>query len=98
VNATPKRVFGSPRSPEGPSARRVSVSLYPAHLQTLDQRERELNVGRSTLAQLLLEVEERDHVLRHELLNRLRRSRTTATPNKKEQHGSTQKHQLEDKQ
>jgi hypothetical protein len=72
VNTTAKRLLDSNRSPDGPVAKQLSVSLYPAHKQTLDQRERELNVGRSILLQMLLEIEQREGLLRRELLNRLR--------------------------
>jgi hypothetical protein len=95
VKMNPKRLFSTRRLPGEPPAKSVGVSLQQAHFETLVRREKELNVGRSTLCQVLLEIEERDHVLRHELMSRLRRARTTATPPAKDPNGSNQEHQLE---
>jgi len=64
-------MFGRPKSITGQLARALSISLYPSHLETLCQREREFNVPRSILLQILLEVEQRDALLRREVNNRL---------------------------
>jgi hypothetical protein len=69
---TPKRVFGALRPAKGQKAHRVSVSLYQAHKDIITQRETELNIGRSTLFQLLLEIDERCSLLRREVIQRLR--------------------------
>ena len=74
MKKTPKRVFGALRPVKGQIAQRISVSLYPAHQEILTQREQELNVGRSTLFQLFLEIDERQSILRRELIQRLRRT------------------------
>jgi len=57
--------------PGRPAGRALSVSFYPRHLDILKQRERELNVPRSILLQVLLEIECREALLRRELIARL---------------------------
>ena len=84
MQTMPKRLFGHRRSTKGRTVQRLCLSLYPAHHQTLHQRELELNVGRSTLIQILLEVEERNGILRRELLTRLRRPSRDQNPKTKE--------------
>lgn len=64
-------MFGQRKSTAGPRAIALSVSLYPEHMDILKQRERELNVPKSILLQLLLEIEKRDSLLRPELIARL---------------------------
>jgi hypothetical protein len=64
-------MFGQPKSVTGQLARAFSISLYPSQLDILLKREREFNVPRSILLQILLEVEQRDALLRRELINRL---------------------------
>ena len=64
-------MFGNPRSLIGKIAKTLSFSLFPRHEEILKQRQRELNVPKSLLVQLLLEVESRDGILRRELINRL---------------------------
>jgi hypothetical protein len=66
-----KKMFGQPKSQAGRLARALSVSFYPRHLDILKQRERELNVPRSILLQVLLEIECREALLRRELIARL---------------------------
>jgi hypothetical protein len=66
-----KKLFGQRKSVEGRLARTLSVSFYPLHICVLETRERELNVHRSILLQVLLEIEERDMLLRRELIARL---------------------------
>ncbi len=66
-----KKVFAAPRSRSGPAAQTWSFSLYPQHAALIRAREAELNLGRSGLVQLLLEVEEKRGLLREELLQRL---------------------------
>jgi hypothetical protein len=73
VTVNPKRVLGTVSPQPGASAIHTSVSLYPAHYETLNQRTRELNIGRSALLQMLVEIEQRQGLLRPELLRRLRR-------------------------
>ena len=74
-----KKVFAAQRSRSGPAARTWSFSLYPQHARIIRTRESELNLGRSGVVQLLLEMEERDRLLREELVRRL-----NATPSGKE--------------
>jgi len=81
-------MFGRPKSVTGQLARALSISLYPSHLDTLRQRERELNVPCSILIQLLLEVEQRDALLRRELINRLTEIKPVRLP---EPHPATSK-------
>ena len=71
MSRRPKKMFGQPKSQAGKLATALSVSLYPGHLSILRQRERELNVPRSILLQLLLEIERRESLLRRELMARL---------------------------
>jgi hypothetical protein len=66
-----KKVFAMKRSKCGPAARTWSFSLYPQHARIIRTRESELNLHRSVLVQLLLEVEEKRGLLREELLQRL---------------------------
>jgi hypothetical protein len=87
VNAKSKRVMANVGSEPADNAQRLSVSLYRAHFQTLVQRERELNVGRSTLIQILLEIEQDRGLLLPELQRRLRRP-NTATANHPKQKGT----------
>ena len=85
MNPSYKKLFGQPKSPIGPVARTLSVSLYPSHHELLARRERELNVHRSILLQLLLDVEEREGLLRRELAHRLRRP-VQLPPNQRKEH------------
>ena len=66
-----KKMFGQPKSDAGRLAKTMSISFYPQHLAVLQSRERELNVPRSILVQLLLELEEREGLLQRELIARL---------------------------
>jgi len=52
-------------------------------------------VGRSRLIQILLEIEERDYLLRREVLNRIRRTATPETPKPQIAHANAQISQLE---
>ena len=71
VSTIHKKRFGQPKSRVGRLARVLSVSLYPTHLQLVARRERELNLHRSTIFQVLLEAEQRENIIRRELLGRL---------------------------
>ena len=66
-----KKVFATPRSRCGPAARTWSFSLYPQHARVIQARDSELNLHRSVLVQLLLEVEEKKGLVREELRARL---------------------------
>lgn len=88
MKVIPKRIYGTQRLPGEPAAKSVTLCLREAHRQTLDQREKQLNVGRSTLIQVLLEIEERDHLLRRELVSRLRQPSKTPTPPTHTEHAS----------
>jgi hypothetical protein len=68
---TRKRNYGCPRTLGMKAAQTYSISMYPRHLAMLGQRAKELNVSRSVAMQLLCEIEERDCLLRAELLKRL---------------------------
>ena len=72
---TKRRIYHAP-SPDGPQAAPLSLSIYPQHLRMLRDRERELNVHRSVLVQLLLEIDQRDGLLRQELVHRLHNHQT----------------------
>ena len=84
-NTPKKKLFGQPRSAAGRLAKALTVSFYPNHMDVLTQRERELNVPRSVLLQLLLEIESRESLLRPELIDRLTVIKTRAlhAPRKK---------------
>ena len=71
MNKAHKKVFATPRSKCGPVARTWSFSLYPQHARVIQARESELNLHRSVLVQLLLEVEEKKGLVREELRERL---------------------------
>jgi hypothetical protein len=71
MKAPPKKVFAMPRSMSGPAAQSWSFSLYPRHARIIRARESELNLHRSVLVQLLLEVEEKHGLVRQELARRL---------------------------
>jgi len=90
-----KHGFGRKRRPADALAKSVGLSLQPAHFQILARREKELNVGRSRLIQILLEIEERDYLLRREVLNRIRRTATPETPKPQIAHANAQISQLE---
>ena len=70
-NRLRKTVHGRPRNAVGTLTKALSISFYPEHLDVLSQRVRELNVPRSVLLQLLLEIEAREDLLRQELIGRL---------------------------
>lgn len=53
------------------SARVISFSLYPEQYELLVGREKSLNVGRSFLIRVLLEIEQREELLRKEMVRRL---------------------------
>lgn len=67
-----KHPLGNRKSQTGRLATALSLSLYPAHVDLLRQRERELNIPRSLLLQLLLDVEASRNLLRQEVLKRLK--------------------------
>jgi hypothetical protein len=66
-----KKLFSHIRSKAGRLAKTITVSFYPEHLRALRVRASELNISKSILLQLLLEIEFRDGVLRRELIARL---------------------------
>ena len=70
IRKTKARVYHR-RSTQGRQSSCLSVSIYPEHLRILRERERELNVHRSVLLQLLLEIDERDGLLRREVQQRI---------------------------
>ena len=73
-----KRLDGTDR------ARPLSVSIYPQHERILEHCEVEFQVSRSVLLGLLLEIEQRDAVIRKEMVRRMRCNNWTAvTPEKK---------------
>ena len=88
VNATTPRVSGLVGSLRRANSKRICVSLTEAQYQTLNQRERELNLGRSRLVQLLIEAEQDQPRLRSEILRRLRRPSTDNNPTTKGPHDS----------
>ena len=75
-----KKIFGQPKSPAGRLAKTVSISFYPKHLAVLLARERELNMSRSVLLQIMMEMEEQKGLLREELIARLTNTNTGAPP------------------
>jgi hypothetical protein len=72
MTKTSKKSFAQPKSPTGRLAHSLSFSLYPSHQAILAGREKEFNVQRSILLQILLEIEQREGLLRRELITRLR--------------------------
>ena len=70
MNANTKSVLHNARSVAGRIASILSFSLYPRHLKLIRLRERELNIGKSYLLQVLLDIEEREGLLRRELIAR----------------------------
>jgi hypothetical protein len=67
-----KRQFTFKRGAGSRRAHPLTVSMYPEHEDILRFREREFNVSRSSLLGLLLEIEQREGLLRPELVRRLR--------------------------
>jgi hypothetical protein len=67
-----KRRFAFKRSERGHRARPLTISMYPEHLAILETRQSELNVNRSVLVGLLLEIDEQQGLLPRELVRRLR--------------------------
>ena len=89
MNNTPKSVLRKVRAETGRLASALSFSLYPRHLELIRSRERELNIGKSSLLQVLLEVEEREGLLRKELVSRLTNqpfAASTAIPPRQQPH------------
>jgi hypothetical protein len=76
-----KKLFGQTKSAAGRLAKALSISLYPKHVDVLRQREQEFNAPRRILLQLFLEVEQREGILRRELIARLtkRKPRSATT-------------------
>jgi len=72
MSCKPKRRFAFKRRAGTEKARPLTVSIYPQHQAILQVRERELNISRSVLLGLLLEIEQREGLLRPELVRRLR--------------------------
>ena len=66
-----KAAFKSRHSRNGKVAKTYTVSFYPEHVDTLRQREKELNVPWSLCLQLLVELERQAPNLRRELIKRL---------------------------
>ncbi len=66
-----KKIVGQQKSAEGQLAKVMSFSLYPRHRNLVLRREQELNLHRSDFAQVLFEIEERDGLVRRELIARL---------------------------
>jgi hypothetical protein len=66
-----KRVFGQPRSPLGKQSHSLTISLYPHQRDVLSRRERELNLHRSVIIQILLDAEETSGLVRQALIARL---------------------------
>ena len=77
---TSPRVSGLVSSLKRANTKRICVSLAEAQYQTLNQRERELNLGPSRLIQLLIEIEQDQSRLRSEILRRLRGSSIDNNP------------------
>ena len=75
-----KKQFSHIRSKTGRLAKTITVSLYPEHLRALHVRASELNISKSILLQLLLEIEQRDGILRRELIARLTTPETGVKP------------------
>jgi hypothetical protein len=73
-------MFGQPKSAIGRLAKTLGISFYPQHVALLRSRERELNVPKSILLQLLLEIEQRDGLLRRELVARVTNLNTGEQP------------------
>jgi len=72
MSCKPKRRFAFKRRAGTEKARPLTVSIYPQHQAILQVRERELNISRSVLLGLMLEIEQRDGLLRKELVRRIR--------------------------
>jgi hypothetical protein len=72
VSYEPKKRFAFQRRAGSSRARPLSVSIYPQHERILEQCELEFNVSRSVLLGLWLELEQRDGMIRKEMVRRLR--------------------------
>jgi hypothetical protein len=68
----PKKRLAFKRRTGSQRARPLSVSIYPQHERILEQCEIEFNVSRSVLLGLWLELEQRDGMIRKEIVRRLR--------------------------
>jgi hypothetical protein len=68
----PKKRLAFDRRTGSQRARPLSVSIYPQHERILEQCELEFNVSRSVLLGLWLELEQRDGMIRKEMVRRLR--------------------------
>ena len=70
-----KQLFRLKDESEGALAKALSISFYPRHLDILAQRAKELNVPRSALLQLLLDLEATRGLVCPELIRRLELAR-----------------------
>ena len=69
---THKKKMARKQSQTGRLAQALSLSLYPDHLSLLQEREREFNIPRSILMQLLLDIERHRGLLRPEIVARIK--------------------------
>jgi len=67
-----KKGFAHTKSRNGRLAKALCVSIYPNHTDVIQRRMVELDLPKSILIQLLLEVEERDGIIRHEIQRRMK--------------------------
>ena len=72
VNNPSNSPHGAPEPTQAKPQSTISISLHPPQAETLTRRSKELNLGRSRIVQNLLDVEERDGLLRHEIAARLK--------------------------
>jgi hypothetical protein len=73
-----KKGFAHPKSRTGRLAKALCVSIYPNHTDVIRRREAELDLPKSILIQLLLDVEERDGIIRQEIQRRMKWARQCA--------------------
>lgn len=80
---THKKKMARTQSQTGQLAQVLSLSLYPDHLSLLEEREREFNIPKSILMQLLLDIERGRGLLRPEIVARIKAAcRRLPTPRK----------------
>jgi hypothetical protein len=69
---TRKNMFGQPRSRLGKITKALCFSAFPEQVDHLAQREKELNIPRSVLIQILLDLDREQDLLSKEISKRLR--------------------------
>ncbi len=94
VSTRSKKICGHPRSRAGRASVSKTFCVYPRHMRTLQRLYADYNMGRSDAVQMLLDIEEKQQVIRKELLARLRKDRAAQTKRRRRENknGTSMEH------